>query len=172
MHRDLTCPLPTVQTCPLNLSLGFLDHLRNAWSFCCVPGVVLGAGLSSSGGSKVYRCRGQQLAGEGCLYLPHVVDSVDSWMLLAASEGSLYDDFFSRQLLVCTELGLEPRASACMFCPTSSAGKMGVTLRIPLPSAFNLRQHRATLFKCPRLQNHGSSKPLFRSYLVLFAPQK
>lgn len=102
--------------------------------------------------------------------MPHVVDSADSWMLLAASERSLYD--FSRQLLVCTELGLEPRASAYMFSTTSSAGRMGVTFRVPLPSAFKLRQHGAMLFKCPRLQNHGSSKPLFRSYPVLLAPQK
>lgn len=95
----------------------------------------------------------------------HVVDSADSWMLLAASEG-LFMMIFSGQLLVCTELGLEPRAAAYMFSTTSSAGRIGVTFRVPLTSAFKLRQHRAMLFKCPRLQNHGSSKPLFRSYLV------
>lgn len=100
-HRDLTCHLPTVQTRPLNLSLGFLDHLRNAWSSCCVPGVVLGAGLSNSGGSKEYVVGTSSWQGRGsCFHLPHVGDSADSWMLLAASQKSLYD--FSRQLLACT----------------------------------------------------------------------
>lgn len=43
-----------VQPCPLNLTFGFLDPLRNAWSSYCVPGIVPGTRLSNSGGYKVY----------------------------------------------------------------------------------------------------------------------